>query len=665
MKSYQDKCCDQCWHSLERPCDHFIACCLEGPLCHQDDNCKTKFQDLYKSLKYSNSEVPVIFIGMGTCGLASGADKVKSSIETELKNKNLTAQIVTTGCVGFCAKEPIVDIKLPGKDRVSYCEVMPKDIPALIESTIVKNGVYEKKLLATYGKTDAKATNINEIPFFKRQMKVVLENCGIINPQSIDEYIAAGGFKALDKALRLMKPEDVVKEVKDSGLRGRGGAGFTTGMKWEMAHKKIVDKKYIICNADEGDPGAFMDRSVLESDPYRIIEGMAIGGYAIGASFGYIYCRAEYPLAIGRLNKALQKCREYGFLGKNIMGSSFDFDLKIKKGAGAFVCGEETALIASIEGKRGMPRPRPPYPSDSGLWGKPTVLNNVETFANIAPIINRGSAWYSKIGTQTSKGTKVFAISGKITYSGLVEVPMGITLREVVFDICGGIPDGKKFKAVQIGGPSGGCLPDAVIETQVDYESLKNVGAMMGSGGFVVMDEDTCMVDVAKYFLTFIQNESCGKCVPCREGTKRMLEIIERIPVAYNGNGGSCNQKIDQLQRFKGIIHLQRLADVIRDTSLCGLGQSAPNPILSGLKYFREEYEEHLFERKCKSKVCKEILTFTIDPELCSGCGLCLKKCPTEAIIGEKKQPHQIIELQCSKCGMCFETCRLDAVKIN
>ncbi len=662
MKSYLDKCCDQCWHSLENPCDLFVTCSLEGPLCHQNNECKEKYQNLFKTLTYASNDEPVIFIGMGTCGLASGADKVKAAIEAELASKNIKAQIVATGCIGYCAKEPIVDIKIPGKDRISYCEVTPKDIPAMIDTNIIKGGVYEKKLLATFGLGSDKVKNIKEVPFFKRQVKLVLENCGIISPNSIDEYIASGGFKALDKALRLISPEELVKEVKDSGLRGRGGGGFTTGLKWEMANKKVSDKKYIICNADEGDPGAFMDRSVLESDPYRVVEGMILGGYAIGASFGYIYCRAEYPLAITRLEEALKRCRQYGLLGKNILNSDFEFDLKIKKGAGAFVCGEETALIASIEGKRGMPRPRPPYPSDAGLWQKPTIINNVETFANISNIVNLGAQWFASIGTASSKGTKVFALSGKITNSGLVEIPMGLSLREIVFDIGGGIPDGKKFKAVQIGGPSGGCLPDEVLDTPIDYESLKNVGAMMGSGGFVVMDEDTCMVDVAKYFLTFIQNESCGKCVPCREGTKRMLEIIERIPVSYNH---TSELKYEPLQRFKGIVHLQRLADVIRDTSLCGLGQSAPNPVLSGLNYFRDEYEEHLFERKCNAKVCKEILTFTIDPEACTGCGLCVKKCATEAIIGEKKQPHQIIEVKCSKCGMCFETCRLNAIIVN
>jgi len=661
MNNFIEKCCEQCWHTKDNPCEQFIACCTNGPLCHKDENCKQKFEEINKTLRYLNNDVPIIFIGMGTCGLASGADKIKKAVEEELAKNNLVAKIVPTGCVGYCAKEPIVDIKLPGEDRISYCELTPKEIPDLIKTTIIDHGIYRKKLLGTYGQGSETVPSINEHPFFKRQLKVVLENCGVINPLSIDEYISNGGFKALDKVLRILSPEKVINEIKASGLRGRGGGGFLTGLKWEMAFKKESDTKYIICNADEGDPGAFMDRSVLESDPFRVVEGMIIGGYAIGASFGYIYCRAEYPLAIERLENTLQKCREYGLLGKNILNSDFDFDIKIKKGAGAFVCGEETALIASIEGKRGMPRPRPPYPTDAGLFGKPTVINNVETFANVSSIINKSAAWFASLGTKNSKGTKVFALSGKIANSGLVEIPMGITLREVVFEIGGGIPNNKKFKAVQIGGPSGGCLPESVMDTEVDYESLKSVGAMMGSGGFVVMDEDTCMVDVAKYFLTFIQNESCGKCVPCREGTKRMLETIERIPVSYKSNG----KNLEQLQRFKGIIHLQRLADVIRDTSLCGLGQSAPNPVISGLTYFREEYEEHLFLRKCESKVCKELLTYQIDPEICNGCGVCLRKCPVEAIVGEKKQAHHIIEIKCTKCGMCFESCKFKAISVN
>jgi len=658
MKSFLEIKFNQSYHSPENPISEFITHCTDESLSPSQ---RENILDYNRRLRYEIHDLPIIFIGMGTCGLASGADKVKKAIEEELAAKELNAVIVTTGCIGYCAKEVIVDIKLPEGERISYCEVTPKDVPNLIQSTIIQKDVYKDKLLGTHGNGDSGVKRIIDIPFFRKQKRVVLENCGLINPESIDEYIANGGFKALDKTLRLMTPKDVVNEILASGLRGRGGGGFPTGKKWEMAHNQKSDQKYLICNADEGDPGAFMDRSILESDPFRLIEGMIIGAYAIGASIAYVYCRAEYPLAIKRLQNTIDRCKEYGLLGKNILASGFDLEIKIKKGAGAFVCGEETALIASIEGKRGMPRPRPPYPSNYGLWGKPTIINNVETFANVTAIITQGANWFSKIGTESSKGTKVFALSGKIELSGLVEVPMGTTLRDVVFDIGGGIPDGKRFKAIQIGGPSGGCLPEQVLDTPVDYESLKMVGAMMGSGGFVVMDEDTCMVDVAKYFLSFIQEESCGKCVPCREGTKRMLEIIERIPSAYNGNGN----KLAQLQRFKGIIHLQRLAAVIKDTSLCGLGQSAPNPVLSGLQYFRDEYETHLYERRCEAGVCKELLTYTIDTSICNGCGLCARKCPSEAILGEKKHPHHIVESKCIKCGMCLETCRFDAIIVN
>lgn len=489
--------------------------------------------------------------------------------------------------------------------------------------------------------------------------KLLTARFGKTKADSIDDYISTGGYSVLKKVLS-MSGDEIISEVKTSGLKGRGGAGFPTGLKMDSVKQAEGTPKYIICNADEGDPGAFMDRSVLESDPFKLIEGMIIAAYAIGASAGYIYCRAEYPLAIERLENAIKKCKEYGLIGESILGSDYNLEIKIKKGAGAFVCGEETALIASIEGKRGMPKPRPPFPAVSGLWDKPTIINNVETLSNIPSIINKGAEWYSSIGTETSKGTKVFAISGKVKYSGLAEVPMGITLGEVVFEIGGGVPDKKQFKAVQIGGPSGGCLPIEVMDTPVDYESIKEIGAMMGSGGFVVMDEDTCIVDLAKFFLQFIKNESCGKCVPCREGTTRMLEIIERISTRY-GDG----DPLDELQRFKGIIHLERLAGVIQDTSLCGLGQSAPNPVLSGLKYFREEYEEHLFERKCSAKVCKDILTYTIDSKICNGCGACLRKCATDAIIGLKKEPHTIIQSQCTKCGVCIETCRFEAISVN
>jgi NADH:ubiquinone oxidoreductase subunit F (NADH-binding)/NAD-dependent dihydropyrimidine dehydrogenase PreA subunit len=661
VKSFIEKCCDECWHSSEKPCELFIRCSTEGPLCHNNHECENRIKSLNNRLNYIEHDLPVIFIGMGTCGLASGAKKVEEAIMKELNNFNLEAKIEGTGCIGFCAREVIVDIKLPGKPRMSYCEVTPKIVPKLIQKTLIERDVFTEKLLGIHGNSTDDIKSVNSDPFFERQQKIVLQRCGIINPDSIDAYIASGGFKGLDKVLRLMKPQEVIKEVLQSGLRGRGGAGFLTGQKWELAHNQKSLIKYMICNADEGDPGAFMDRSVLESDPFNVIEGMIIAAFAIGASEGYIYCRAEYPLAIERLKNSIHQCKAYGLLGQNILNSDFSFELKIKKGAGAFVCGEETALIASIEGKRGMPKPRPPFPTDSGLWGKPTVINNVETLANVTSIINRGADWFSSIGTQKSKGTKVFALSGKIKNTGLVEVPMGLKLEDIVFEIGGGIPDNKKFKAVQIGGPSGACLPTSVLKTQVDYESLKNIGAMMGSGGFVVMDEDTCMVDVAKFFLTFIKNESCGKCVPCREGTKRMLEIIERVPKSYK----NTKNKLEQLQRFKGIIHLQRLADVIRDTSLCGLGQSAPNPILSGLKYFKQEYEEHLYERKCSAKVCKELLSFTIDNSKCNGCGVCLKKCSVEAIAGEKGHAHYILEDKCIKCGMCFEACRFDAINVN
>ncbi len=658
MKSFLEIKFKEGFHSPENPIPEFIAHCTNPSL---NPGQEKEVESYLKCLKYEVHEKPLIFVGMDTSGLASGAGKVKNAIEAELEKAAIDAEVIEMGGIGNGAIEPVVDIKIPGKDRIVYASVTPKDVPELLKKAVVEKEIYTKKVYATYGESSNELQNINETPFFRHQKRVVLRNCGVINPNLIDEYIAVGGFKALDKALRIMQPDVVVKEILESGLRGRGGGGFPTGKKWEFAHNQKADQKYIVCNADEGDPGAFMDRSILEGDPFQLIEGMMIAGYAIGSSFGYIYCRAEYPLAIEKLENALKQCRAYGLLGKNILGSGFDFELKIKKGAGAFVCGEETALLASIEGLRGMPKPRPPYPAVSGLWGKPTVINNVETLANIATIINNGAEWFSSIGTDSSKGTKVFALSGKIANSGLVEVPMGVSLRKVVFDIGGGIPDGKKFKAVQIGGPSGGCLPDQVMDTPVDYESLKTVGAMMGSGGFVVMDEDTCIVDVARFFLTFIQNESCGKCVPCREGTKRMLEIIDRITKNYNSNGDST----EALQRFKGIIHLKRLAEVIKDTSLCGLGQSAPNPVLSGLHYFKEEYEAHIFDRKCPAGVCKELLTYSIDPDMCSGCGLCARKCSSEAIIGEKKQPHYIVESKCIKCGMCVETCRFDAIVVK
>ncbi len=498
---------------------------------------------------------------------------------------------------------------------------------------------------------------LDEHPFFAPQTRWVLANCGRIDPSNMDEYIAYGGYRSLVDVLTRMTPEQVCDAVDSSGLRGRGGGGFPTGKKWKFARASENDQKYLICNADEGDPGAFMDRAVIEGDPHRLVEGMAIAAYGIGASKAYVYIRAEYPLAIRRLRQALEQAEQAGLLGDNILGSGFDLHITIKMGAGAFVCGEETALIHSIEGRRGMPRPRPPFPAVKGLFGKPTIINNVETLANIPTVLELGPEVFSSVGTETSKGTKVFALSGKITYTGLVEVAMGTTIREVLFDIGGGIPNGKAYKAVQIGGPSGGCIPEQHLDIKIDYESLKTVGAMMGSGGLVVMDEDTCMVDLAKFFMDFIQRESCGKCIPCREGTRRMLEILNALV-----RGRRNEERLDAIDRFMSVTQLQQLAETIRSTSLCGLGQTAANPVLSTLRWFRDEYEAHLFQRKCPAGACPELVTYRIDPQLCKGCTACARKCPTEAIFGAPKNLHYIDPEKCIGCGSCLDACKLDAV---
>ncbi|WP_337615702.1 NADH-quinone oxidoreductase subunit NuoF [Phascolarctobacterium faecium] len=586
-----------------------------------------------------------VLICGGTGCKSAGSKEVQLAFSRAIEAKGLSDEVmvVETGCHGFCEHGPLVIVYPEG---TFYCQVKAEDVEEIVESHLFKGRIVER-LLYHEPLTHESIPNYSEINFYKKQHRLVLENCGAINPEQIEEYIAVGGYEALAKAVTTMSPEDVIEEIKKSGLRGRGGGGFPTGMKWQFAKASVSDKKYVICNADEGDPGAFMDRSVLEGDPHKILEGMAVCGYAIGADEGYIYVRAEYPLAIKRLRIAIEQAEAMGLLGENIFGSGFSFKLHIKEGAGAFVCGEETALMASIEGKRGMPRPRPPFPAVAGLWGKPTNINNVETFGNVAAIITNGADWYAGFGTEKSKGTKVFALTGKINNTGLAEVPMGITMREIIYDIGGGINGGKKFKAVQIGGPSGGCLPESMLDLSIDYDSLTAAGAMMGSGGLVVMDEDTCMVDVAKFFLNFTQSESCGKCTPCREGTKRMLEVLTRITEGQGREGD--------------IELLEELARNIKETALCGLGQTAPNPVLSTLKYFRHEYEAHIKEKRCPAGACEKLANYEIT-DACKGCGLCARQCPVNAISGEVKKKHVINVTKCIKCGACMAACPFKAI---
>jgi NADH:ubiquinone oxidoreductase subunit F (NADH-binding)/(2Fe-2S) ferredoxin/Pyruvate/2-oxoacid:ferredoxin oxidoreductase delta subunit len=591
-----------------------------------------------------------VLVCKGTGCTASGAGSVYDALKRELDRRGLDKEVmlVETGCHGMCEMGPIVVVYPEGS---FYCQVTPEDVPELVEEHLYKGRVLQRLLYTTPDEEKHKIPHYRDIPFYGKQRRIVLRNCGYINPDNIEEYIARDGYQALARALLELTPEETLDIVKRSGLRGRGGAGFPTGKKWEFARMAPGDKKYIVCNADEGDPGAFMDRSVLEGDPHSVVEGMLIGAYVIGADEGYIYCRAEYPLAIKRLVTAIQQAEEMGLIGDNIMGTDFSFHLHIKEGAGAFVCGEETALMASIEGKRGMPNPRPPFPANSGLWGKPTNINNVETWANIPQIILNGAEWFSSIGTETSKGTKIFALTGKVNNTGLVEAPMGMPLREVIFDIGGGIPNGKKFKAVQLGGPSGGCLPESMLDTPVDYESINATGAIMGSGGMVVTDEDTCIVDFAKFFLTFVQNESCGKCPFCRIGTRRMLEILERI---CEGTG-----KMEDLDL------LEDLAQKVKDGSLCALGGTAPNPVLTTLKYFRDEYIAHIVDKKCPAKVCPALIHYTIDPAKCIGCTKCARQCPVNAISGEIKKPHLIDQDTCIKCGQCMAVCPVKAISVE
>lgn len=587
----------------------------------------------------------VLVCGGENCS-KSGSEQVKEAFAKELKKQKLDQEIklADTDCHDFCEMGPLVIVYPEG---TFYVRVTPEDVPDIVEEHLINGKVVERLLYKESVKED-QLPKYKDLNFYKKQRRVALRNCGSIDPEKLDEYVARDGYASLEKALFEFTPEQVIDEVKRSGLRGRGGGGFPTGLKWEFCYRSPGDLKYLICNADEGDPGAFMDRSVLEGDPHTLIEGMAIAAYAIGCCEGYIYCRAEYPLAIKRLKIAIAQAEERGFLGDNILGTDFTFHLHIKEGAGAFVCGEETALMASIEGQRGMPRVRPPFPAQKGLWGKPSNINNVETYANVPVIIGKGADWFGSMGTEKSKGTKVFALTGKVNNTGLVEVPMGIPIREIIFEIGGGIVGGKEYKGVQIGGPSGGCIPASLMDTPVDYESLIQAGAMMGSGGLVVMDETTCMVDLARFFLNFTQSESCGKCTPCREGTKRMLEILTRIC-----NGEGVPEDIDTLER---------LGRVIKSTALCGLGNTAPNPVLSTLRYFRDEYEAHIYDKRCPAHACSALLVYSIDEEKCIGCGRCAKVCPAGAISGDKKEPHKIDTEKCIKCGSCIEQCKKDAI---
>ncbi len=583
----------------------------------------------------------------GTGCTSSGSAQLIDEFEAQLAANGIEneVKVVKTGCFGLCALGPVVVVYPEG---AFYSRVQKDDVKEIVSEHLLKGRIVKRLVYDETVENDS-IKSLNEVDFYKKQMRVALRNCGVINPENIEEYIAFDGYKALATVLTEMTPETVIDTIKKSGLRGRGGGGFPTGLKWDFASKSVNEQKYVCCNADEGDPGAFMDRSILEGDPHSVLEAMAIAGYAIGANQGYIYIRAEYPIAVQRLEIAINQAKEYGVLGENIFGTGFSFDIGIRLGAGAFVCGEETALMTSIEGHRGEPRPRPPFPAVKGLWQKPTILNNVETYANVPVIINKGADWFASIGTEKSHGTKVFALGGKIHNTGLVEIPMGTTLREIVEEIGGGVPNGKKFKAAQTGGPSGGCIPASLIDTPIDYDSLISIGSMMGSGGLIVMDEDNCMVDIAKFFLEFTVDESCGKCTPCRIGTKRLLEILEKIT---KGNG-----TLEDLDRMELLCHS------IKNASLCGLGQTAPNPVLSTLRYFRDEYIAHVVDKKCPAGVCKALTSYEIIPEKCKGCSACSRKCPVGAISGEIKNPFTIDKSKCIKCGVCMETCKFGAIE--
>jgi len=609
-----------------------------------------ELEDLRKEIMKSRDPNQVsVAICTGTGCRALGCMNVVSTFKQEIKKAKLEDKvgIRTIGCPGFCEQGPLVVIYPKG---IFYQKVQMEDVPDIVDMTL-KNGKVVDRLLYTHPQTKNVTTYEKDVPFYNLQKRIIIGNNGLIDPTNLEDYLSIGGYDALAKALLTMKPEEIIEEVKKSGLRGRGGGGFPTGLKWESCRNAPGDKKYVICNADEGDPGAFMDRSLLEGNPHSVLEGMLIGAYAIGSDEGYIYVRNEYPLAVKHAEIAIDALKKVGLLGNNILGTDFSFDIHINRGGGSFVCGESTALVASLEGKPGEPRSKYVHLVESGLWGKPTNLNNVETWANIPVIINKGADWYSQIGTHKSKGTKIFSLVGKVNNTGLVEVPMGITLREIIFDIGGGIPNGKTFKAVQTGGPSGGCIPESLIDIPVDFDKLKEVGSMMGSGGMIVMDENTCMVDVAKYFVDFLKGESCGKCTPCREGLLRMSQILEDIT---EGRGEEGDIEL-----------LEELGAVMKDASLCGLGQTAPNPVLSTIRYFRDEYEAHIKEKRCPAGVCKALITYEIDADKCTGCGACKRNCPVECISGEKKEPHKIDQTKCIKCGTCKDVCKFDAVTVK
>ena len=610
---------------------------------HQIREQKRKELDLRVNIEADTREKHIL-VCRGTGCTSSKSPEIIENFRKIIDEQGIqTVRVIQTGCFGLCAKGPIVIIR---PEDTFYAMVTPEDCREIIEKHIEKGEIVERLLCKDVDNT--MVNRLDELNFYKKQKRIALKNCGIIDPEQIDEYIAFDGYKALKQVLTSMSPDEVINEISESGLRGRGGAGFPTGKKWLFTKQAEGDQKYVVCNADEGDPGAFMDRSILEGDPHSVLEAMEIAGYSVGADKGYIYVRAEYPIAVQRLRVAIDQAREYGLLGKNIFGTDFSFDIEIRLGAGAFVCGEETALLESIEGRRGQPRVKPPYPANSGLWGKPTLINNVETYANITRIILNGAKWYASIGTEKSKGTKVFALGGNVNNIGLVEVPMGTTLREIVFDIGGGIPNGREFKAAQTGGPSGGCIPKEHLDTPIDYESLSNIGSMMGSGGLIVMDDSKCMVNIAKFYLDFTVSESCGKCTPCRIGTKRMLEILDRM----------CEGKADEDDLYK----LEKLALNIKKSAICGLGQTAPNPVLSTLKYFRDEYMEHIKYKKCRAGQCKALANIEIDPEKCKGCGICKRNCPVNAITGEPRQPHKIDPDVCIKCGTCVDKCPFKAI---